>query len=437
MNTRLLIALLTGCFAAGTSVAAELPLAGPAPQLYYPGPLLPVEWTGFYFGGNAGYGWGKESSTTNFSGFSGGLTSTPAALGGAGLGTLAAGATELGGTTLVGSSNPRGGIAGGQFGFNWQWGQVVFGAEIDGQWSGQQATASVICNNCTATSTYKVKSLATGRARVGLAFDWILPYVTAGAALVNAQDNLAVTVGGITGNFQGLSGTSLGWVAGAGFDVALSSNLSARLEYLHISANGLGLDGPIPGILGAGFASEAGGYRDDILRVGLNYRFGPRGGPGVLERPLSPNAYAINYDFLPSVVRVVEQARPAKTQLATSQQATSQQATPAPIRTADAAPETASIAIQPNPAKPQQATPAPIRTADAVPETASIPSQPNPAIPSQPSAAKSEFKNFSEIGALEDENTIALPKLSARKPREKEEGESQRLKRIMSICSGC
>src|SRR4029077_3855179 len=227
------------------------------------------------------------------------------------------------------------------------------------------------------------------------------------------------TVGGVTGNFQGLSGTSLGWAAGAGFDVALSSNLSARLEYLHIRADGLRLTGPIPGILGMGTASESGGYRDNILRVGLNYRFGPRGGPGVLERPLSPNAYAINYDFLPSVVRVVEQARPAKTQLATSQQAktqlaTSQQATPAPIRTADAAPETASIAIQPNPAKPQQATPAPIRTADAVPETASIPSQPNPAIPSQPSAAKSEFKNFSEIGALEDENTIALPKLSAR-----------------------
>jgi len=45
MHTRLLIALLTGCFVAGTSVAAELPLAGP-PQLSYPGRLLPVEWTG-------------------------------------------------------------------------------------------------------------------------------------------------------------------------------------------------------------------------------------------------------------------------------------------------------------------------------------------------------------------------------------------------------
>jgi outer membrane immunogenic protein len=72
MNTRLLIALLTGCFVAGTSVAAELPLAGPPPQLYYPGP--PVEWTGIYFGGNAGYGWAKESSATHFSGFSGGFT---------------------------------------------------------------------------------------------------------------------------------------------------------------------------------------------------------------------------------------------------------------------------------------------------------------------------------------------------------------------------
>jgi hypothetical protein len=63
MNGRLLIALLTGCFAAETSVAAELPLAGP-PQLYYPGRLLPVEWTGLYFGVNAGYGWAKGSSTT-------------------------------------------------------------------------------------------------------------------------------------------------------------------------------------------------------------------------------------------------------------------------------------------------------------------------------------------------------------------------------------
>ena len=418
MNTRLLIALLTGCFVAGESIAAELPLR-PPPQLSYPGPLLPVEWTGFYFGANAGYGWAKGSSHTIFTGALTGNTTTPGGLG----------ATELGGTDVFGSSNPRGGIAGGQMGFNWQWGRVVVGAEADGQWSGQHATATLLCTpTCTATSTVNIKSFATGRARFGLAFDWLLPYATAGAALVNVDDNLTVSTPGGTGAFKALSSTSLGWAAGAGVDMALSSNWSARLEYLHLEANGFKPTIPIPGILGAGTASESATYRDDVLRFALNYRFGPRGGPGVLEGPIAPNAFAINYDFLPSVAYIAEKVTPARTQLATTQQAAPQQAT-----TQQATPQQAT----PQQATAQQATPAPIRTADAAPETALIPIQPNPAIPSQPNPAKSEFKNFSEIGALEDGDTIALPKLSAKKPREREEDESKRLKRVMSICSGC
>src|SRR5262249_39701373 len=218
------------------------------------------------------------------------------------LGALGAGVAT---TNVFGSSNPRGAIAGGQIGFNWQWGRVVLGAEADGQWSGQQTTTPVFCTpDCTASSTVKIKSLATGRARVGLAFDWLLPYVTAGAALVNVEDNFTLTAGGLTGAFQGLSATSLGWTAGAGVDVALSSNWSARFEYLHIEANGLKLDSSIPPILGFGQASQTANYRDDILRFGLNYRFGPRGGPGVLEAPISANTFAINYDFLPSVAYV-------------------------------------------------------------------------------------------------------------------------------------
>jgi opacity protein-like surface antigen len=426
MKRRLAFALLAAAFT-GDSFAADLPVTAISPA-YYPGRLLPVEWTGLYFGVNAGYGWAKESSHTVFTGFTGGAT-TPAALGGSGIAaTSGQGVTELGGTDVFGSSSPRGGIAGGQLGFNWQSGMIVFGAEVDAQWSGQQATASIVCTpDCTASSTVKIKSLTTGRARIGLAFDWILPYVTAGGALVNAEDNLALTVGGVTGNFQGLSGTSLGWAAGAGFDVALSSNLSARLEYLHIRADGLRLTGPIPGILGMGTASESAGYRDNILRVGLNYRFGPRGGPGVLERTVSPTAYAINYDFLPSVV-LADKAKPAK----------QVQTTSPPIVTADAAPETPSIALpsssaksadKAKPAKQVQTMSPPIVTADAAPETSSI------ALPS--SSAKSGFKNFNEIGALEDTDTIALPKSSSKKRREKEEDESQRLKRIMAICAGC
>src|SRR5215471_2038450 len=108
MHTRLLIALLTGCFVAGTSVAAELPLA-PPPQLSYPGRLLPVEWTGLYFGANAGYGWAKGSSTT---GFVGNLSNPN--LTGLAPGTFFSsttsnlGPTELINTSVFGSSKPTG-----------------------------------------------------------------------------------------------------------------------------------------------------------------------------------------------------------------------------------------------------------------------------------------------------------------------------------------
>src|SRR5215831_2914267 len=415
MKKRMVIALLAACFATGESFAADWPVTV-LPQPYRPGPLLPVEWTGLYFGVNAGYGWATGSSTTDFVGALTGATTTPSGRG----------ATELGNASAFGSSSPRGGIAGGQIGFNWQAGMVVFGAEFDAQWSGQQGTAAVVClPACTAAETVKIRSLTTGRARVGLAFDWLMPYVTAGGALVNAQDNLTVTVGGVTGNFQSLSNTTLGWTAGAGVDIALSSNWSARLEYLHIRANDLNSAAPLPGFLGAGQVTESAAFRDNIIRVGLNYRFGPRGGPGVLEGAPSPYAYALNYDFLPSAVVFADKAKPAA----------HPQAAPASVVAASSA--TAPTATAPTATAPAVTAPAvtaPVVTADAAPETSSITLPPRP--------AKSAFKNFDEIGALEDSETIAtqieLPKASSsRKRREKEEDESQRLKRIMAICAGC
>src|SRR5262249_2314455 len=138
------------------------------------------------------------------------------------------------------------------------------------------------------------------------------------------------------------------------------------------------------------------------------------------------NTFAINYDFLPSVAHLAETATPAKTQQATAAPipAKTQQATAAPIRTADAAPETTAIAIQPNPAH------------SAQPNSASA-AQPNPVNAAQPNSTKPAYKNFNEIGALDEGDTIVLPKVSSKKPREREEEESQRLKRIMAICSGC
>ena len=113
----------------------------------------PVEWTGLYFGANAGYGWGQYSSNMTFTGLQPTLpsgTTTPFGLG----------PTELSGTESSRIKRPNGAIAGGQIGFNWQAGMFVFGGEIDGQWSGQENTFTTACGaSCTATESIKIRSL--------------------------------------------------------------------------------------------------------------------------------------------------------------------------------------------------------------------------------------------------------------------------------------
>ena len=434
MKKRMVIAFFATSFTAGVSFAADWPLMGP--QLYPSAPRMAVEWTGIYFGVNAGYGWAQGSSNTVF----GGGSANTALLIPAGATTpFGLGATELGGTGLLGSSSPRGGIAGGQIGFNWQAGMVVFGAELDAQWSGQSNAVSLICTppmpGCTATEAVKIRSLTTGRARIGLAFDWLMPYVTAGGALVTARDDLTVNVGGLSASFPPLSGTTLGWTAGAGVDVALSSNWSVRLEYLHIRANGITSSVLIPGFLGNGTASETASYRDNIVRVGLNYRIGPRGGPGVLEtRVLPGSAYALNYDFLPSIAIPSDKAKSVTRphdETAVAQQ---------PLEQAVAMPSDKAKSVM----RPHDGT----VVAEAVPQVApqspqvaqQVPQQVAP-IANEPKTSKWSAKNFLEIGDVDDLDALSaqpeLPKLPSKKRREKEEDESQRLKRIMAICAGC
>ncbi len=66
MKKRMVIAFFATSLTAGASFAADWPLMGP--QLYPSAPRMAVEWTGIYFGVNAGYGWAQGSSTTDFGG---------------------------------------------------------------------------------------------------------------------------------------------------------------------------------------------------------------------------------------------------------------------------------------------------------------------------------------------------------------------------------
>src|SRR5262252_8975616 len=121
MKKRMVIAFFATSLTAGASFAADWPLMGP--QLYPSAPRMAVDWTGINFGVNAGYGWAQGSSNILFGSGSTGTINLP---GGVFIPPGATtpqpssgipGATELGNTSLLSSSSPRGGIAGGQIGF--------------------------------------------------------------------------------------------------------------------------------------------------------------------------------------------------------------------------------------------------------------------------------------------------------------------------------
>ena len=422
MKKQIALALIAASCMAATSFAADLPASGP----YRPSPFMvrqPIEWTGLYFGANAGYGWGQYSSNITFTGLgASGLTNPVPGFGPAGIagGIIAVGGpTELSGTRIIGSGSPSGAIAGGQIGFNWQAGMFVFGAEIDGQWSGQENTFTVACGpRCSATESIKIRSLATGRGRFGLAFDWIMPYVTGGAALVNGLNNLSMTVAGTSASFLPLSHSTLGWTAGAGVEIALWSNWSAKFEYLYVSANGATKVAFIPNALGLGFASTPGDYRDNIVRVGFNYRFGPRGGPGLLELPLpARETVAFNSDFLPNLQFATDRA---KMQVATADRARSSDQPPAN--------STHAVAVRSAPSAGEAPTPASTQAA------------PRQAPPRQVASAVNDLLGVADDDVIYTDDFVTDIK-PARQPAKKrpykEEDEGARMKRIMSICSGC
>src|SRR5262245_50953249 len=140
----------------GTAFAADLRPAYKAP----PPPPPPPLWTGFYIGANGGYSWGR---------FHNDFTIGPFAFGGEG-------------------QKINGGIAGVQYGYNWQIGPTwVLGTESDIQWSGQKGDslfcAVAGCGVASITADHRLRWFGTSRGRIGvLASDWILLYATGGAA---------------------------------------------------------------------------------------------------------------------------------------------------------------------------------------------------------------------------------------------------------------
>ena len=219
-------------------------------------------WTGCYVGVEGGGIWGRGNQFQN----------DPAA---SAIVVAAGGAPTLG-LPQTSGIHPNGGLAGGTVGCNYQFGgNWVIGLEGDVSWTNASGTSSGIAPFGVATPFQTSQRwMDTVRGRIGYAWDRVLVYGTGGAAFTGEHVQVC-TPGALCG-----SGTSTvtGWAAGAGVEWAFWQNWSAKLEYLHAD---FGTTGYGRFVLPGGFyAARNVTLRDDLVRVGVNYRF-DWGGPVV------------------------------------------------------------------------------------------------------------------------------------------------------------
>jgi outer membrane immunogenic protein len=207
-------------------------------------PFAVYNWTGFYIGIQGGGGWARVVQTD---------------------------ATPF-------SSDPyfaTGGMIGGTVGVNMQSGQIVLGLEADGasSWIKESTIGtSPTFGNCAGAPPRcfaNLQALATLRGRAGLAMDNVLPYVTGGLAvgsLHGEEGDIAAN-----GAFGAGTTTVVGWTAGVGIEAMFNGNWSAKAEYLYVDfGNRAVFNDNIGGVI----VPESLRFTANILRVGLNYRFG-------------------------------------------------------------------------------------------------------------------------------------------------------------------
>jgi outer membrane immunogenic protein len=283
--------LSLACLAFGAVITPTIAADMRAAPVYTKAPPAPIyNWTGFYVGGNLGYGLGKASSTDNF------LSPCPVCVISPAIAFLSA--SE--------SNSVNGVIGGGQVGYNWQVAKALFGIETDIQLSGQRGTNSLnspfilpiafflptpLTPSATSlTNTTKLEWFGTLRGRAGYVIDRWLVYGTGGLAYGEVNVNSAVSPATIAAAFPNIpfnvsgSATKVGWVLGAGVENALSANWSWKIEYLFMNLGDATATGGVPaqGCLGnslacngtsPGTAKYTTKFTDNIVRAGINYKF--------------------------------------------------------------------------------------------------------------------------------------------------------------------
>jgi outer membrane immunogenic protein len=150
-----------------------------------------------------------------------------------------------GGATSNNPTRPTGVVGGAQAGYNWQTGQFVLGGEADIQLSSASDTF--------APWKFSNPWFGSARARVGFALNQVLLYGTLGVAF-----------GGISVAGAGLTESKIhtGWTGGGGVELGITSNVSAKVDYLFVDLSDRAYT-----LVGSS------AIKSHLVRLGFNYRF--------------------------------------------------------------------------------------------------------------------------------------------------------------------
>jgi outer membrane immunogenic protein len=263
----------------------------PVAPHYKAPPAAVFSWTGCYVGGNAG--WIGDIDRKRYDLAMAGGYIDPAN----GFGRDPDARARLSHSYSPNGSGFTGGV---QAGCNYQMASFVWGVEADFNGSslretinanfGPSATRLGLASSHTESVTNDLNWFSTFRGRAGFAWDRLLIYGTGGAAVARFKSSSNILFG--TDQIF-LSGTNLigsdaetrfGWVAGAGVEWAFMSNWSFKAEFLHLDFGSFSYQSPcvdaacVASFTGAGLPlgawSTSVRARENIVRFGVNYRFG-------------------------------------------------------------------------------------------------------------------------------------------------------------------
>jgi outer membrane immunogenic protein len=315
MVRKLLMASVAASAIAGSAMAADLPSRKAPPPAYIPPPIL--TWQGFYVGVNGGAFWNNSRNITTVGTNFG--VATPGAAPFSAAAALAV--TNTFGNN--GNNNNQVGFLGGvQWGYNWQWNQIVLGTESDFQGTfdschnnnnnngfffgnnnggcvrGALGLAPIDATGLNMLGVQAVERrmdyFGTSRVRAGfLVTPTLLLYGTGGVAYghIRTRSVIGTAVAGVPAGVV-IPGVSFfddnrikaGWTAGGGIEWMFLPNWSVKAEALYydlgrtsFNQNFVQTLGPASGAPGLALSNT--GTRTTftntgvIARAGLNYHF--------------------------------------------------------------------------------------------------------------------------------------------------------------------